>query len=311
MSGPVGGGAATPARVRAGTDSSATRVCVVIPSRDCGALLPAALASVRAQTLAAARVVVVDDGSTDGTAELLAPAVARGELTLLRTPGAGPAAARNAGIRAAGEELVAFLDADDELEPDALRVLSAALAAEPGAGFCVCDVARIHPDRVEVRAGRPPDGDLLRAILRGNFIERAVLFRRRALLDAGLFDESLRILEDWELSIRLLAGGVRPAYAAGAWYRYVVRGGSLTRDLAGIAECKRRVLRMHHKRLADAGLPGLRAIYADQLWWLARHYLDRLHRPAAALGCVLEGLRYDPDPRRLLRAARTRLRETA
>jgi len=184
-----------------------------------------------------------------------------------------------------------------------------ALEAAPAAGFCITDVARVYPDRTELRVGRPPGGDLLLAILRENFVQRAVLFRRQVLLEAGLFDESLRILEDWELYIRLLRRGVRPVYVAGAWYRYVVRERSLTRDVAGIAAAKQRLLDLHHRPMAADGVPGLRAICADQLWWLARFYRDQLHRPGAALRCVLESLRYDPDPRRLLRAAGTRLQE--
>lgn len=288
-----------------------SRVSVVIPTFNCAGCIPAAIASVRAQTWQNLRIIVVDDGSTDDTASVLAPRAARGEVDLLRIPHGGPAAARNAGIRATTDDLIAFLDADDVFEPDALRVMVTALEASPTAGFCITDVARVHADRTELRSGRPPEGDLFIAILRGNFIVSARLFHRQALLDVGLFDESLRIFEDWELYIRLLGRDIRPVYVEGAWYRYVMRGDSLTRDLTGIAESKQHVLAKHHKRMADAGVPGLRAIYADQMWWLARMYFDQLHRRGASARCLLEGLRYDPDPRRVLRAIGTRLRRAS
>jgi glycosyltransferase involved in cell wall biosynthesis len=283
-------------------------VGVVIATYNCADCILTAVASIREQTLPGARIIVVDDASTDETASLLAPLAARGELTYLRVSHRGSGGARNAGIRATDDELIAFLDADDTFEPDALRVMVAALQAAPGAGFCITDVARVYPDRTEVRSGRPPEGDLLLALLRENFVQGNNLFRRQALLDAGLFDESFLKLEDWELYIRLLARGIRPVYVEGAWYRYVMRGGSLTRDLSGIVEAKRQLLRKHHKRMADEGVPGLRAIYADQLWWMARMYFGPLRRRGAALRCLLEGVRYDPAPGRILRTIRTRLR---
>ena len=301
-----------PASSRAASDpaadaGSAPRISVVIASYNCADCIPAAIASVRAQTWPGARIIVVDDDSTDETASLLAPLAARGELTYLRVSHRGCGAARNAGIRASEDGLIALLDADDTFEPDALRVMVATLQASPEAGFCITDVARVYPDRTELRSGRPPEGDLLLALLRKNFIEGNNLFRRQALLDVGLFDESLQNLEDWELYIRLLVHGIRPVYVAGAWYRYVLRGTSNTRDLRGIAEAKRQILEKHHKRMADEGVPGLRAIYADQMWWLARMYFYQLHQPVRALRCLLEGFSYDPDPRRLLRTIRTKL----
>jgi glycosyltransferase involved in cell wall biosynthesis len=295
----------------AGKPRAAPRIAIVIPTFNCAAHLPAALASIAAQTWKPTRTIVVDDGSTDGTAALLAERAARGELTVITIANAGPAAARNAGVRAADEEFVAFLDADDTLEPDALRVMAEALLASPDAGFCITDVARVYADHVEARNGRPPEGDLRLAILRANFVEGGGLFRRSVLLEAGLFDESLRIFEDWELYIRIIDGGVRPVYVAGTWYRYVVRPNSLTRDLTAMTRCKEVVLRRHHKRLADAGEPRMRVVYADQMWWLARHCAYHVRRRGAALRFLLEALRYDPDPRRLVHAARTRLRRTA
>ena len=290
---------------RAGSGPS---VCVVIATYNCADCILVAIASVRAQTWPGARIIVVDDASTDETASLLAPLEARGELTYLRVAHRGCGAARNAGIRATDDELIAFLDADDTFEPDALRVMVGALQASPEAGFCITDVARVYPDRTELRSGRPPEGDLLLALLRKNFIQGNNLFRRQALLDAGVFDESFQYLEDWELYIRLLVRGIRPVYVEGAWYRYVMRADSLTRNLTGIVESKRQLLKKHHKRMADEGVPGLRAIYADQLWWLARMYYGPLHRRGAALLCLLEGVRYDPAPGRILRTIRTKLR---
>ncbi|OYW39345.1 MAG: hypothetical protein B7Z35_04325 [Hydrogenophilales bacterium 12-61-10] len=106
----------------------APRLSVVIPSRDCLAYLPDAIASIRAQEQpggpiapGSIEIVVVDDGSTDGTGDWLKAQAAHDPLltALVHAP-AGVGAARNAGIAAARAEIIAFLDADDQYLPDAL-----------------------------------------------------------------------------------------------------------------------------------------------------------------------------------------------
>jgi len=95
-----------------------TRVTVVIPCFDQARYLPAAVASVRAQTCGPVACVVVDDGSTDDTAAVASQL----GTTVLRQANAGVSAARNAGLAAARSDLVVFLDADDMLLPDAVAV---------------------------------------------------------------------------------------------------------------------------------------------------------------------------------------------
>jgi hypothetical protein len=77
---------------------------------------------------------------------------------------------------------------------------------------------------------------------------------------------------------------------------------------AEIAGSKRRVLSKRHQRLADEGLPGLRAIHADPMWWPGRMRFDRLRRGQEGLRCCLEGLRHDPEPPRIPSAVAARLR---
>lgn len=93
-------------------------IAVVIPTRNGAAWLPDALESVRAQGDVVSEILVVDDGSSDGTAEVLA---ARPDVTAIRheTP-RGPAAARNSGVSASSAPLIAFLDVDDLYTDDAL-----------------------------------------------------------------------------------------------------------------------------------------------------------------------------------------------
>ena len=126
------------------------RISVVTPVRDAEATLEAAVASVRAQTLGDWEMLLVDDGSRDGSAALAARlAAADDRLRLLGwAESRGPAAARNAGIRAARGRYVAFLDADDLWRPEKLAVQVGYMEAT-GAPFTFAAVRRID------QAGRP------------------------------------------------------------------------------------------------------------------------------------------------------------
>src|SRR5580700_2024778 len=98
-------------------------ISVVIPACNAERFIETTLRTVYAQTLAPREVIVVDDGSKDGTAALV-ERVARGAsvpTTLLQQANAGPGAARNRGVSAARGELVAFVDADDEWLPEKLE----------------------------------------------------------------------------------------------------------------------------------------------------------------------------------------------
>jgi glycosyltransferase involved in cell wall biosynthesis len=276
---------------------------VIIPTFNCAALLPDALASVDAQEWPGIQVIVVDDGSNDGTAALLGPMAERGELLLLRQSNGGPSAARNTGLQAATGEYVAFLDADDRWAPGAFRKLWEKTQIAPGARWSFTDVVRAYSDRDEPRCGPYPDEDPLYAILRDNFVQRGGLFERALLLELGPFDESYRIFEDWDLYIRLFRADVKGAYLPGPWYRYAVRGGSLTQDHALLVGSRARLLEKHHRELAVQGDRVIRKIYAHQLWKLAREYYYRLHQPASALRCLAASLRWDLAPGKLLRAA--------
>ena len=126
------GGAAHGRRRHAG-ESAAARdagptarrgVSVVVPTRDRPESLRRCLGALRAQDLAELEVIVVDDGSRDRGAVEAALAGAAPGVRLLRTPGRGPAAARNRGVRAATGEVVCFTDDDCEPEPGWARLLA-------------------------------------------------------------------------------------------------------------------------------------------------------------------------------------------
>ena len=186
------------------------RVSLVIAAFNAEDFIARAIRSVLCQTLVPQEIIVIDDGSTDGTARVAA--AFGGSVRVIRQENAGPGAARNAGIRAATGELVAFLDADDELLPDMVASLSAALMEHETAA--VASGAYLY-ENVGVRR-RPEPGGVLGGRTVGlirDFFETArhhdianvgsVMARRRIVEQVGGFREDIRFGEDLDLWARL------------------------------------------------------------------------------------------------------------
>ncbi len=125
---------------------NAPSVSVVIAAYNAGRTLRATLESALAQTHRRRQIIFVDDGSTDDTAEVLAPF--RSRIQVIRREHRGLAAARNAGVAAAEGEYLALLDADDLWTPDKLAVQLAVARRAPDAGLIACDGIEFHEDRV-------------------------------------------------------------------------------------------------------------------------------------------------------------------
>jgi glycosyltransferase involved in cell wall biosynthesis len=196
-------------------------ISVIIPAYNAAAFLREALESVRAQTRPAAEVIVVDNGSTDASPVIAQDAGAR----VLRLERPGLSAARNAGIRAATQPWIAFLDGDDVWDPDKLAWQWRAVETCPQVGMVTTDFTEFNSTgvlkesflegranyQIIVRREVAPavmccDADSFQTnFLHGNFFApSAVLARRDLLLDVGLFDEALTHMEDRELWLRML-----------------------------------------------------------------------------------------------------------
>ena len=190
---------------------------MIIPAWQRAASIRAAIDSVLRQTWTEFELIVVDDGSSDGTAEI-AEAVEDPRVRVVRhAANAGAGAARNTGVRAAKGDWVAFQDSDDEWLPDKLsrqiarRDAGLADGRAPIAVYCAMAVVRRPPaggrmtlDCIPWPDARRLEGDVADALLDGNFVSTQTLFARRdALIEAGLFDETLPALEDWDLALRL------------------------------------------------------------------------------------------------------------
>ena len=211
-------------------------VSVVIPAYNAAWCLQRAIRSVLSQTLTPREIIVVDDGSTDETPEIalrFSPAV-----RLIRQPNRGLSAARNTGIRHARADWVGFLDADDRWLGAKLEAQTAALVAKPHAHWVFCD-ARIVNARGD-QLGRwtfPTDvetqRDLLGRLFSANIVAGSgsgVVARRSCLIDAGLFDENLRSVEDLDMWMRL-AARYPFAHAPGEHVAITRHAASMSRNL--------------------------------------------------------------------------------
>lgn len=187
--------------------NAAARVGVIIPTHNRAHSLPAALESVLAQTWRDLEVLVVDDASTDGTADYLAgvPDPRVRHLRLDRSRGAG--GARNAGLKAMNNEWIAFQDSDDQWAPDKLEKQMNLAMADPVVGFVYCRCRRSSgstPYLFPPLHVRALSGHIFETMLGGNLVSTQTALVRRACIDErGLFDETLPPLEDWEFFLRL------------------------------------------------------------------------------------------------------------
>lgn len=182
-------------------------VSVIITSYNYGRFLAEAIESVMRQTWRPDEVVVVDDGSTDDTAEVAARYAAEGVRYVYKENG-GASSARNTGIRESSGELIAFLDADDVWLPQKIARQAEHLLRHP-------EVALVTGSEWEVdSAGRKvwllkrkgiASGSIYPQILVENMVGTTslVMVRRECLRQVGLFDEALEIAQDWDLWIRI------------------------------------------------------------------------------------------------------------
>ncbi len=191
------------------------KVTALIPTYNRIAQVSRAIDSVLAQTYPVSEVIVVDDGSTDGTAEAVEQHYGS-QVRVIRQSNAGVSAARNHGIREARGEWIGFLDSDDWWHPEKIEKQFAAIGSY-GGGSGVCFTNNVYGGHPEMTFSRfeevgfenaPAIGmldDPTGLILEGRepFFTSSFLIRRKLLDEVGGFDQSLAIREDTDLMFRL------------------------------------------------------------------------------------------------------------
>src|SRR3954452_2645262 len=216
-------------------------VTVVVPAWNGERWLPGLFDSLAAQTQQPAEVIVVDNGSTDGTLAWLAREAPQGRV-LAQGGNTGFAMAANRGLLAAGTEVVALMNTDVVLTPDWIEIMAARLAAEQGCASVACKMVRLGSENVlddcgdvlrrdgvcEQRGhGRRDDGrwDAPGEVF--GACAGAALYRRSAVREAGGFDERFfSYLEDVDLALRLQLAGWPCAYEPRAVARHAGGGSS-------------------------------------------------------------------------------------
>lgn len=262
-------------------------VSIVIPCYNQGRYLASAVESALAQTHKDVEVVVVDDGSTDDTAQVMERFVGDPRVTLLRQENRGPSAARNAGVAASKGAFLNFLDADDDITPEKLERQLAVMEADPGIGFAYCDIRYMDEDGAEIKdkkelsvadGRRELSGDIFDQLFTGGFFPpNAPLVRRIAFEEVGGFDPALRGCCDWDLWLRLSGRGFTAQYLNEKLARYRLHLAGMSRDVQHMREDEQRVigkiLTLFPERAAKA-YSALR-LQLDELWeantWLNAH----------------------------------------
>jgi len=209
-------------------------VSVIIPTYNHAAFLSEALESVFAQTSHPLEIIVVDDGSTDETAEVLR--AYEGRIRVLSQSNRGVAAARNAGAPLASGDLLAFLDADDAWLPAKLERQVARFDGEPEIGLVHCGVAEVDGRDRQLKArldgmeGWVSTEMLLfrRGVILGG--GSAAVVRRAAFLDVGGFDDALSTSADWDLYYRI-ARRYPVGFVPEVLVRYRIHGGNMHKNL--------------------------------------------------------------------------------
>lgn len=190
------------------SDTSDPTVSVIVPAFNSAPFIEPTLRSALDQTFPDLELIVVDDGSTDATADVLRRVAATDErVVLIEQENQGLAAARNRGIERARGRLIAFLDNDDFWLPEklSLQVELADARPEVGAVSCYSTLIDEHGRCLGWRYGGAADGEVYAEMLEWDMVSGgSVALVRRAALDAvGPFDESNSIRSDWDMWIRL------------------------------------------------------------------------------------------------------------
>ncbi len=179
-------------------------VSVIVPTYNRGDYLGGALDSILDQTYPHFEIIVVDDGSTDHTDDLL-KGYSDPRITIIKQDNKGPAAARNTGIKAAQYEMLAFLDSDDRFEPQKLAIQLAAMTEQTS--YLIS-----HTEEIWYRRGKhlnqkkihqKAHGDIFSQSLKLCAVGMSTVMARREFFDQiGFFDEAMLCCEDYDLWVR-------------------------------------------------------------------------------------------------------------
>ena len=216
-------------------------VSVVIPMHNARNTILSSIRSVMVQDYPHIEILIIDDGSTDGSLELVEGLGLN--VRLFKGQNHGPAAARNYGARKATGQWIAFLDSDDVWHDSKLR-LQLQLMGEHKWGYCDSQFLGGTNDlRLRSDFSKMHDGAILKHLALDNFIATStVIIDRAVFLKSGGFDETLDSIEDWDLWLRI-AKHRTISYLNQSLVSYRVHNNSLSRDLSRTISTHHRVIK--------------------------------------------------------------------
>lgn len=291
------------------------RISIVIPSYNAAHFLPKAIESIRRQTSRVDEVIVVDDGSSDDTEQVIKSL--GDDIIYIRQNNSGVSTSRNKGIKKAGGDFIAFLDADDIWLPQKVERQLEVFARHPHAGLVACDRAEIdnednvilaslfkkqglHDLFVEL-AGRPIP-NVLSKLIRTNFIPTSsVIVRKSALEKVGDFDTTIRYGEDLELWARIAMEFdiVCLPDVLTHYRRHDENATNATEKLLlDMVRVMKNIRRLGADKLSNEGINADRVV-AQSLWELGYWYFTST-TPRIAYAPLQESFKEHPSPRPLI-----------
>ncbi len=237
-------------------------VSIIIPTYNREKEIVRAINSILKQTYDSYEVIIIDDGSTDNTGEVVR-GIADDRIRYIRTEdNHGAAHARNVGIREAKYDYIAFLDSDDEWMPRKLELQMHKMLESPEEiGLVYCRMSGITRDGSrryvcpEGQYGRENfEGNLFYKLLLGNVIGTpAMLVRRECLEQSGGFKEALICLEDWELILRL-AKNCKIGFVDEVLVEVHKMANSVSTNAGGYLVARCYIVSLYRKEMSDAGI---------------------------------------------------------
>jgi glycosyltransferase involved in cell wall biosynthesis len=232
-------------------------VSVVVPAFNVAGCIAQLLRSLSTQTMADFEAIVVNDGSTDRTSDVV-ESFTDARIKLVQQPNRGVSSARNAGLAVARGEFIIFLDGDDLLHPTALERLSAALSQNPhavgsyGTFIKVRENGDRQPGQKPLERQTYPSGDILLDVIERSIFANGghALVRREVALAIDGFDPRLSLSEDWEFFCRMASRGNFVFIGQVPEVLYLrLRSGSLSRGSG---------------RSWDKSLPAIQAVFENK-----------------------------------------------
>jgi glycosyltransferase involved in cell wall biosynthesis len=259
-------------------------VSVIIPTYNRAALVPLAIDSVLQQTFSDRELIVVDDASTDDTAERLQDSYGETIRYIKKTSNAGPSATRNTGMQMAHGRYIAFLDDDDEWLPEKLALQVPLMQQHPAVGMVYCGCLLVDEKGASVGQIKPEKrGYIFNDLLHKNYlITSSALIRKELLEKTGGFDETLAACEDWDLWMRV-SQQCLIEYIDEPLLRYKAHKHNIHHDMY---KMEKNTFRVFDKCLSAIDITSRNRIYGEQsTWWAWEYYTAGKRDDFARLLC--------------------------